>query len=120
MKILVVDDEEMILSLTRKILERVGHEVLTAESGQAALDICRDSDPPPGMAIVDLTMAGMTGIETLRRLRALYADIPVIISSGHLSESVEVPEALQAHTATLQKPFQASDILDKIRILTGD
>jgi CheY-like chemotaxis protein len=113
-KILIVDDEEMILALTRKILERVGHEVLLASSGPQALELPYGGDSPIDLAVIDLSMTGMTGFETLRRLRAVLPELPAVISSGHLSEALDIPEDIRANTWTLQKPFKASDLTETL------
>lgn len=86
-RILFVDDEEAILRVMSRGLEREGHHVTTAQSGEAALGAL-DADPVPFDAIVtDLQMPGITGLELLRAIRRRDLDVPVLILTG--SPSVE-------------------------------
>lgn len=89
-RILFVDDEEAILRVMSRALEREGHEVITAQSGEAALGAldALHADAIPFDAIVtDLGMPGITGLELLRAIRRRDLDVPVLILTG--SPSVE-------------------------------
>lgn len=96
--ILVVDDEAGVRNLIRAILEPEGYRVVTASNGVDALALAqRDT---PDVLILDLKMDGMNGVEVLRRLRQIHADLPVIILTGY-SESQMVTEALCYSPVTL-------------------
>jgi CheY-like chemotaxis protein len=111
--ILVVDDDEPILTLMRSLLREFGFETLTAKSGQAALEIAqRDA---PSLALVDRHMPGMNGDDLVRALRALPSDgrLPILILSGDPVSSAQLA-ALDADGAVL-KPFDVSALIAQIR-----
>jgi len=109
-KILVIDDEEMIRDLVQKILTRAGFAVVTAESGQSGINIFADNLHHIGLVLLDLTMDGMSGVDTLRRIRALSPDVPCLISSGQAPAPDEIPEQLKANVYFLQKPYRANQL----------
>lgn len=91
--ILVVDDQQEILSATKAFLESVGHEVLTAASGDLALDIFR-----PGqidLLIVDYFMPRMTGEELVGQIRKIDEDVQVLLQTGYSGEKPPI-EMLRA------------------------
>ncbi len=79
--VLVVDDEASILQSLSGILQDEGYEVLTAESGEACLDIIERE--LPDLVLLDMWLPGIDGIETLERIKGQYPNIPVVIISGH-------------------------------------
>jgi DNA-binding response OmpR family regulator len=80
-KILVVDDEENIRLLYRDEFQEMGYEVLTASSGEEALEMIREE--PPDLVTLDIRMGEQDGIDTLRRIKELDKDIPVVISTAY-------------------------------------
>ena len=68
--ILVVDDDAVALEFCCSVLAHDGYRVLRAESGENALDVCR-SDAPIDMALVDVVMPGMSGIELVKRMELM-------------------------------------------------
>lgn len=114
MKILIVDDEEMILSIATKILKRQGYKVVTALSGEEGLQVCSEQSDQIDLMILDLTMPGLSGIETLRRVRQTCPDLPCIISSGHNDDWDDIPENLKAGVHFLQKPYRADQLTELV------
>jgi CheY-like chemotaxis protein/nitrogen-specific signal transduction histidine kinase len=89
-RILVVDDDPDTLKLFEQLF-KAGYQVLTASSGQAALDLCR-GDPMPDLLLMDVKMPGMDGFEVVRQLhaRAETAQIPVIFVTDEENEEEKV------------------------------
>jgi two-component system cell cycle sensor histidine kinase/response regulator CckA len=114
MRILVIDDEQMIRALAEKILSRAGHEVLLAESGHEGVGLFGEQSGDIDLAIVDFFMEGMSGIETLRNLRNIRPELPCLMSSGHTDSSKDLPNDLQTKVEFLQKPYRANDLVEKI------
>lgn len=114
MKVLVVDDEEMILSLTAKILERQGYEVVMAFSGEEGLRFCSEQPDQIDLMLLDLFMPGLSGVETLRRVRQTCPDLPCIISSGYDADWDDIPEDLKADVYFLQKPYRADKLTELV------
>ncbi|MCK5069593.1 MAG: response regulator [Desulfocapsa sp.] len=80
-KILLVDDEEGIQMLYREELEDDGYEVISAYTGEEGLQKFKDESPD--LVILDIQMPGMNGIETLRQMKMINPDLPVILSSAY-------------------------------------
>ena len=80
--IMVVDDERMLLVLTGEVLRDAGYEIVTAQSGFECLDLFRVSPRKFDLVLLDLNMPLMNGEETFQRLRALRADVRVMLCTG--------------------------------------
>jgi CheY-like chemotaxis protein len=118
--ILVVDDEEVVRIALTDILDMYGYHVITAASGHEAIRIV--AGIPPGsvhLAILDLMMPGIDGIETMRRLTALDPNTQIIISSGYdESETYERFQLSEKDRTTLhflQKPYPMAEIMRLVR-----
>ena len=118
--VLLVDDEKMVLEVGKAILQRLGHAVITAESGEAALDQFVQQRDAIGCVVLDLTMPGMDGKETFRQLRKLDPELPVIIASGLSVDQVSGQFNDMAMTAVIQKPYQVADLSATIQGLLED
>ena len=115
--VLLVDDEKMVLDVGKAILQRLGHVVITAESGQDALDEFARHRGDIGCVVLDLTMPGMDGNETFKRLRAIDPEVPVIIASGMSAAQISSQFTNQTNTAVIQKPYQVADLSTQIQSL---
>jgi len=113
-KILVCDDEEGIRESVKLILEKE-FELLFASNGREALGIAKAE--PFDIAIMDIKMPRMDGIETLRKLKELRPDAKVLVSSGY--KSVETArEAVAAGASNyIVKPFSRAELLSAVRKL---
>ena len=108
-RILVVDDEPMVLELTKRILERKGYATLGAESGEEAIDAVARERSDLVCVILDLTMPGLAGVELLRRIKDEAPELEVIVMSGYSKAHVE--EEMSA-LPFLHKPFSGTDLTD--------
>ncbi|MDH3890398.1 MAG: response regulator [candidate division Zixibacteria bacterium] len=115
MKVLVVDDEDMILSLATKILTRQGYEVVTAYSGDEGLKLYAQQTDQIDLLLLDLTMPGISGLETLRRARKITPGLPCIISSGQLTDQDHIPDELMGGLHFLQKPYRADQLSSLVK-----
>ena len=102
-KLLVVDDEAIIRESLRDWLSDVGHQVLTAENGPQALEIIQKEKP--GIAIVDLVMPGMDGIELLKRAKEISPGIEVIIITAYGSIPTAITAMREGAYDYIEKPF---------------
>jgi len=112
--ILVVDDESTVRTIARATLERFGYTVLLAENGREALDIvARQLDIRA--VLLDLTMPVMDGEETLRHVRELRPDLPVVLSSG-FNEAESIGRfAHKGLAGFIQKPYTAASLAAKMK-----
>ena len=109
-RILVVDDEEKILDVTRATLERFGYSVETAINGEEALRIFSAAGAGFDLVLTDMAMPVMDGEETIRRIREIAPLVPVIAASGLASEF----ESDLGADAFLSKPFSTEVLLNTI------
>jgi DNA-binding response OmpR family regulator len=111
-KVLMVDDEERFRTTTAKILERKGYETVMAASGEEALVKMSEK---PDVVILDVKMEGMDGHETLKKIKEIDADVPVIMLTGH-GALPSAKEALDSGaTDYLNKPCDVDLLSAKIR-----
>ena len=108
--ILVVDDESLLLTMAETILADFGFKVLTANSGQKALEVLTQPGNQVDLVITDLVMPGMGGRELIERIRELDPDLPVICTSGYV-----MPEDHKTGGGYLQKPFTSTELLLKVK-----
>ncbi len=80
-KVLVVDDDRRIVKTTCDILRVKGYEAVPAHSGSEALELVRSCDPD--CVLMDIKMPGMDGVETVKRIKSLFPDLPVILMSAY-------------------------------------
>lgn len=113
--ILLVDDEKLLLELGETILSQVGYRVMTAQSGEEALDIYREHKDRLDLVITDLGMPGMGGYKTLKTILEINPQAKVVIASGYMATS-HVKTALESGAAGyVAKPFGRMELLTKIR-----
>src|SRR3990172_12110489 len=79
--ILIVDDEESMRKSLADVMRDEGYDVVTASSGREGIDLLNETQP--SLALLDIAMPGMDGIEVLRRFREMRPDMPVIMVTGH-------------------------------------
>jgi two-component system cell cycle sensor histidine kinase/response regulator CckA len=108
--ILMVDDEDLLLTMGETVLSTYGYKVLTANSGPKALEIITHSDRPIDLVITDLVMPNMSGRELVEHVRKLSPATKILSSSGYVRPAEE-----QEQAAYLQKPFTSQDLLLKVK-----
>ncbi|MDD3580957.1 MAG: PAS domain S-box protein [Desulfobacca sp.] len=114
-KILVVDDYEILRDLNQRMLGRFGYQVITAGSGEAALEIYRHQPQSIDLVILDLSMPGMGGKKCLEELFRLNPQARVLITSG-LADATVAEQALQAGArGFIGKPYNLKKLLKKVR-----
>lgn len=108
-KILVVDDEESIRDVAALLLESLGYKVVTAESGEEAVEICKKE--APDAVILDLTIPdGVGGKETAEEIRKFNKDIKLIVSSGYSNDPVMSRYKQFGFDDVLMKPYKLEQI----------
>jgi two-component system cell cycle sensor histidine kinase/response regulator CckA len=108
--ILVVDDEEMILTMAETILSEYGYRVVTAGSGQKAMAVLSREDTRVDLIVTDLVMPVMSGRELVERARQLDPKLKILCMSGYV-----MPADRQTGTAYLQKPFTSRELLARVK-----
>jgi len=102
-KILVVDDEENIRTLLKKFLSNKGYDVLTAANGEEAVKMVQDERP--SMVLLDITMPGMDGILTLKKIREIDRHVGVVMATSVQDAGVAREAVRLGAYAYVLKPF---------------
>ena len=114
MRVLVVEDEPAMRNLAAKMLARLGCKVITAADGLEAVQIMREHEGEIELVLLDLTMPGMNGWETLAALRELRADIAVVLASGYDEAHVMERRRAELPQALLHKPYGMRELQEAI------
>jgi PAS domain S-box-containing protein len=114
-RILLIDDEEYVRDLGKRILERAGYTVITSSNGTEALEIYEKEQSSISLVILDLIMPQMAGEKCLEELRKIDPTLKVVISSGHSLDHRE-RNSLEAQVrGFINKPYQIEQFLETIR-----
>jgi signal transduction histidine kinase/ActR/RegA family two-component response regulator len=111
--VLVVDDEDIVRALARRVLERFGYTVLTAVDGEDAMEQFRSRSDAIDLVISDLTMPGMTGVDCLNAMRAVRPDIAFVLSSGYSVDTAyqDLVQGPLASAGFIAKPYTPQELL---------
>lgn len=117
--VLLVDDEEMIIDVGKKMLAKLGYRVLTARSGKEAMEICAAKKKDIDIIILDMIMPGMGGGETYDHLKKMDPASKVVLSSGY-SVNGQAQEILgRGCNGFIQKPFNLKALSHMLREVLG-
>jgi PAS domain S-box-containing protein len=117
--VLVVDDEAMVRDISKRMLEKTGFNVLTAEDGEHALEVYSENADDVICVILDLTMPRMDGEQCLQELRRLHEDVRVILASGYSEQELSERFSGSGAAAFLQKPYRSADLNKKLKKVLG-
>lgn len=112
--ILVADDEPIVLSLTRNILQKYGYQVFVAKDGREALHIHQQSRPID-LLLTDVIMPAMTGPELVHALKQEIQDLRCVFMSGYDKDQIQKRGVEDVGCDFLRKPFTPQALLKKIR-----
>ena len=113
--ILIVDDEDMIIEVGRALLERLGYQVITAKSGEEALEVVHREGAGVDLVILDMIMPGMDGGRTFDGLRETCPEMPIMLASGYAIDGQAEKIMNRGCNGFIQKPFSVSELSKKVR-----
>jgi PAS domain S-box-containing protein len=113
--VLIAEDEAMVRSLAREVLEEAGYRVLEAEDGEQAVRLAVGHDGPMHAFLSDVVMPGMTGPEAAERIRAVRPEVRVLYMSGHADYPAIESGKTAGDAPLLAKPFSPSALTARIR-----
>ena len=111
--ILIVDDDSQLRQSFEKLLTEEGYSVRSAASGEAGLDMVRDS--VPDLVVIDVRLPGMNGLETFRAMREIEPKLPVIVMTAFGTTEVAIEATKLGAFDYVLKPFEIPDILALIK-----
>ncbi len=117
---LLADDEESIRSMGRRLLARLGFEVIVAADGREAVDLFTQQRSQIRLVILDMTMPHLDGEACYRELRRIDAGVKVIMTSGYNEQEVISRFTGKGLAGFVQKPYRVSDLLPVIRRVLGE
>jgi len=118
-RVLVIDDEDLVRDAICDMLDLEAIPFLSAEDGAAGVAFVEQHGDGIGLVILDLTMPGLSGEETFRRIRATAPGLPIVVSSGHDRAAALAPLEDENVADYLQKPYALSDMVGLVRKLMG-
>ncbi|HPQ70406.1 MAG TPA: transporter substrate-binding domain-containing protein [bacterium] len=113
--LLLVEDEDMVRTLAKKILERQGYTVLAVNDGEQAIELWRQHHTEIDLAIIDVIMPKMNGDELCQRLRQDNPALKVLFMSGYTQDVIDDDGRLEPDTFYLGKPFTIDSLMHKVR-----
>jgi DNA-binding response OmpR family regulator len=117
MHVLIVDDEADFLELMEKRLQKRGFSVTTAGNGEEGLKQVQQTSFDA--MVLDVKMPGMDGIETLRRIKQLAPDLPVLLLTGHASIESAMVGVESGAVDYLLKPVPLNDLIMRLNDMVG-
>ena len=112
--ILLVEDEEMVANIGRQMLERLGHRVIVAQSGDEALALYEKRRAEIDLVILDMIMPGIGGGIVFDRIRAIHPQAAVLLSSGYSLNGQALEIMKRGCRGFIQKPFSIEQLKQKI------
>jgi len=110
--IFVVDDQESILKSIQSVLSDESYRILTFTSAEALEEGLRLEQP--AMVLLDIWLPGIDGVEALKKLKALYPELPIVLMSGHAGIDIAVKAMKAGASDFLEKPLNLDILLEKV------
>jgi two-component system cell cycle sensor histidine kinase/response regulator CckA len=115
--VLAVDDDATMLDLLEEVLKPLGYEVLSAASGEEALQMAASCLDKIDLLLTDVVLPGIKGQDLAKQLTSKCPGMIVLFMSGYLCPSMAHRDAGKRYEAFIQKPFSPNELLRKIRLL---
>ena len=112
--ILFIDDDEVVVKITEKILQKLGYNILKAHSGHEGLKLFQTYQGQIDLVICDMIMPEMDGLEFVFKLREIDPSVKVLLSSGSLIDEDEKDVVRRGFNGLIKKPYNISDLSEKI------
>ncbi len=113
--VLVVDDEDTVREVASSMLREIGLSVVAARDGLEAVEVFRAHPDSIRLVLLDMTMPRMDGEDTLREIRRIRSDVPVILSSGYAHHALKDRLAAIGASRFIQKPYAMGELADAVR-----
>jgi len=118
--VLLVDDDDSILQIGKRILEKLGYAVLFSSSPMEAISLAAEHADEINLLITDVVMPKMNGRELSERLQSLYPNLKTLFMSGYTADIIAKRGILESGVNFIEKPFSNKDLAFKIREVMGE
>ena len=123
LRVLLMDDEELVRSLAEQMVSALGHETVSAEDGEKAIDLFRqakEAGRPFDLVILDLTVkGGMGGEEAIAKIRDIDPDVKAVVSSGYADSRIVANYHVYGFSGVLNKPYRLDDLKDCLNLFVS-
>jgi two-component system cell cycle sensor histidine kinase/response regulator CckA len=117
--VLVIDDEEVVRNVTKRMLARIGYNPLLAEDGPTGIETYKQNQSDIVCVLLDMTMPRMSGEETLRHLKQINPEVRVLLMSGYSEQEASNRFNGKGVDAFMQKPYTPQDLQEKLQQVLG-
>jgi CheY-like chemotaxis protein len=117
LRVLLVDDDDLIRSSMGAVLEMLGHALMAVPSGEEALAML-ETGFMPDVVILDMNMPGLGGTGTLPRLRSLLPTVPILLATGRADQAAVDLSRAYPQVTLLAKPFNMAMLKKQLGMLT--
>ena len=117
--ILLVDDEESVLKIAKRMLEMIGFSVITASDGKQAIEIFTDRQDEIALIMLDMKMPRMDGPQAFKEIRRIKPDTLILVSSGYTESEAENTFEGDAPVGFIQKPYKFNSLKAKFYEILG-
>ena len=118
-RILYVDDDESIIFLMTRLLQRQGYRVSGYTDPRAAITALRQDPGQFDLAVTDFNMPGMSGLDVVRELRRIRADLPIALASGYITEELRAQAPAAGVSELVYKPNTADELCEAVARLAA-
>jgi two-component system, cell cycle sensor histidine kinase and response regulator CckA len=118
--VLLVEDEDAVRALGKRILAEGGYEVTATSRGAEAVRLLEDPRQEFDLLISDVVMPGMRGVELARRAHEVRPELPMLMMSGYTTPMSDEDRRAMAEAPLLEKPFSRRDLLGEVRALLDE
>lgn len=112
--VLFVDDEDIVLETGKQMMERLGYDVFTAESGKKAIEVFKKKHNDIDLVLLDLIMPEIGGGVAFDRIKEINPDVKVLLLSGYSLDGEAEQIMKRGCDGFIQKPFNFKDLLQKL------
>lgn len=113
--LLVVEDEEMLMTFLLMVLNDKGYTVLTAKDGLSALQVFRKHQENISLILTDLGLPGISGLDVSQQIRQIKPDVQIILATGYLDPEMKSESIKKSINKILAKPYEPKEVLKAIR-----
>jgi CheY-like chemotaxis protein len=113
--ILLVDDEEVIRRMSKRMLERYGYQIIVAKNGLDALEIYKNAPDQIDLVILDMIMPKLDGRKTLMQLKQFDSEVKALLFSGNITDDALEVCMAEGFLGFIPKPFETDEMLTTVR-----